>query len=272
MGIPLIGITTYLSPARWGVWELPAAVLPAAYSHGIQAAGGLAVLLPPDAPAAAADLVSRLDGVVLAGGEDIDAALYGAVRHPSMDAPAPARDTWELAVLRAALELDLPLLGICRGMQLMNVHAGGTLIQHLPEHVGHEGHNLQPGIFTPHVVTTMPHTRIGRVYPDATSVPTHHHQAIDRLGDGLTVTARAEDDTVEAVEFAGQTFRLGVQWHPEMSPDQAVLDALVAAARAPASTAPGEAECECTAATLREVWARQHVVPDAWKRHRQPSY
>lgn len=173
---PLIGLTTYLADARWGEWDLPAAVLPAAYAGCLQAAGGRAVLLPPDAPSAAADVVARLDAIVLTGGEDVDPALYGARPHPRTGPPVRERDRWEQAVLAAGLARDIPVLGVCRGMQLMNVHAGGTLIQHLPDRVGHHGHNPYRGHFCAHTVTTAPGTRIGALLPGTREVATHHHQ------------------------------------------------------------------------------------------------
>ncbi|MCF6521961.1 gamma-glutamyl-gamma-aminobutyrate hydrolase family protein [Streptomyces sp. JJ36] len=243
--IPLIGMTTYLADARWGAWELPATLLPAAYAQSVQAAGGHPVLLPPGDPATAAGVAARLDGVVLAGGEDVDPALYGAERHPRTDPPVPVRDRWESAVLAAALERDLPVLGICRGMQLMNVHAGGTLTQHLPDDVGHHGHNARPGVFAQHVVTTVPGTRIGELLPGATEVATHHHQAVGRLGAGLTAAAHAEDGTVEAVEFPGRTFALGVQWHPEMDSAAQPLSALIEAARQHATAGPEPVLTRC---------------------------
>ncbi|MFG3498888.1 gamma-glutamyl-gamma-aminobutyrate hydrolase family protein [Streptomyces sp. NPDC047928] len=236
--IPLIGITTYRTGATWGAWDLPAAVLPAAYVRGVQAAGGRAVLLPPDDPAAAACVVARLDGLVLAGGEDLDPAMYGAERHPYTDAAVPERDRWERAVLAAALERHAPVLGICRGMQLMNVHAGGTLIQHLPDEVGHDAHNPRLGIFARHRVATVPGTRVGELLPGTLEVATHHHQAVDRLGDRLAVAARSDDGTVEALEYTDRAFAVGVQWHPEMDGEVPVLAELVAAASRRAATAP----------------------------------
>ncbi|MCU7826466.1 gamma-glutamyl-gamma-aminobutyrate hydrolase family protein [Kitasatospora sp. DSM 101779] len=227
---PLIGLTTYLTDAQWGEWDLPAALLPAAYISCLQVAGGHAVLLPPDAPEAAADVVARLDAIVLTGGEDVEPALYGAQPHPCTGPPVRERDRWERAVLAAGLERDIPVLGVCRGMQLMNVHAGGTLIQHLPDEVGHHGHNPHGGHFAPHAVTTVPGTRIGALLPGTRQVATHHHQAVASLGAGLVVGARAAESTIEAIECNRHRFVVGVQWHPEMAFDSAVVYALVAAA------------------------------------------
>ncbi|MFH9352343.1 gamma-glutamyl-gamma-aminobutyrate hydrolase family protein [Kitasatospora sp. NPDC017646] len=238
---PLIGLTTYLTDARWGEWELPAALLPAAYTSCLRAAGGSAVLLPPDAPDAAAGVVGRLDGVVLTSGEDLDPALYGAQPHPCTGPPVRERDRWERAVLAAALARDIPVLGVCRGMQLMNVHAGGTLVQHLPDEVGHHGHNPHGGHFAPHAVTTVAGTRMGALLPGTSQVATHHHQAVESLGAGLVVAARTADGTIEAIESTRHRFAVGVQWHPEMGFDSAVLRALVAAAGSTASAEPGRA-------------------------------
>ncbi|MGO4458937.1 gamma-glutamyl-gamma-aminobutyrate hydrolase family protein [Streptomyces sp. M-16] len=235
---PLIGLTTYLADAQWGEWDLPAALVPSAYAGSLQAAGGRAVLLPPDAPEAAADVVERLDAIVLTGGEDLDPALYGAPPHPSTGLPVRRRDRWEHAVLVAALARDIPVLGVCRGMQLMNVHAGGTLIQHLPDSVGHHGHNPNRGHFGAHAVTTVPGTRIGALLPGTRQVATHHHQAVDRLGAGFVVAARAADGTVEAIESTRHRFAVGVQWHPEMGGAAPVVHALVAAAGSAASAEP----------------------------------
>ncbi|MGV9425543.1 gamma-glutamyl-gamma-aminobutyrate hydrolase family protein [Streptomyces sp. NPDC003656] len=224
---PLIGVSTYLEgAARWGVWELPAALLPAAYPRLVQRAGGIAALLPPDAPERAAAAVARLDGLVIAGGPDVDPARYGAERSPRTGPPAPDRDVWELALIEAALEARVPLLGICRGMQLLNVALGGTLVQHLDAHV------VETGVFGTHPVTPVGGTLYAKIAPEETAhVPTYHHQCVDRLGRDLIPSAHAADGTVEAVELpATEGWVLGVQWHPEMGEDVRVMRALVDAA------------------------------------------
>ncbi|MFI1101411.1 gamma-glutamyl-gamma-aminobutyrate hydrolase family protein [Streptomyces melanogenes] len=230
MGRPLIGVSTYWeSSVRWGVWDWPAALLPAYYPRLVKAAGGLTAMLPPDDPETAAEVVARLDGVVIAGGPDVEPVRYGAARDARTGPPAPERDAWETALIEAALASGTPLLGICRGMQLLNVALGGTLVQHLDGHTG--GH----GVVGRHTVRPVPGTRYAGIEPDEASVPTYHHQAVDRLAQGLVVSARAGDGTVEAVELPGEAWALGVQWHPELGEDTKVMRALVAAAQARAA-------------------------------------
>ncbi|MFK0152821.1 gamma-glutamyl-gamma-aminobutyrate hydrolase family protein [Streptomyces sp. NPDC090499] len=225
-GRPLIGVSTYLEAGtRWGVWELEAALLPAGYPRLVQRAGGLAAMLPPDAPEHAAAVVARLDGLVIAGGPDVEPVRYGAEPDPRTGRPARARDAWELALIDAALAAEIPLLGICRGMQLLNVAFGGTLVQHI------DGHAEVPGVFGRHPVKPVPGTLYAGTVPEEASVPTFHHQAVDRLGEGLLASAHAADGTVEAVELpAERGWVLGVQWHPEMGEDLRVMRALVDAA------------------------------------------
>ncbi|MBG0856615.1 gamma-glutamyl-gamma-aminobutyrate hydrolase family protein [Streptomyces spinoverrucosus] len=222
---PLIGVSTYLEArTRWGVWELEAALLPAGYPRLVQRAGGLAAMLPPDVPERAAAAVARLDGLAIAGGPDVEPARYGAERDARTGPPARERDAWELALIDAALAARVPLLGICRGMQLLNVALGGTLVQHL------DGHAEVVGVFGRHAVKPVPGTLYAGLVPEETSVPTYHHQSVDRLGTGLVVSAHAADGTVEAVELPGEHWVLGVQWHPEMGEDVRVMRGLVEAA------------------------------------------
>ncbi|MFF8966964.1 gamma-glutamyl-gamma-aminobutyrate hydrolase family protein [Streptomyces globisporus] len=231
---PVIGISTYQDPARWGVWEMPAVLLPAAYPRLVRAAGGLAVLLPPDdAEGAARDTVAALDGLVIAGGADVEPARYGAAADPRTGPPARERDAWELELIRAAIDQQVPLLGICRGMQLLNVARGGTLIQHLEDHTG------GLGVFGSHPVTPVTGTAYADAVPETAMVPAYHHQAVDRLGAGLVASAHAPDGTVEALELPDRTsLVLGVQWHPEMGQDTRVMAALVRAAGERAASTP----------------------------------
>ena len=260
---PLIGVSTYLeADTRWGVWRLEAALLPAAYPRLVQRAGGLAVLLPPDAPERAARTVAVLDGLVIAGGPDVEPARYGAVPDPRTGSPDRARDAWELALIEAALAARLPLLGICRGMQLLNVALGGTLVQHLDGHGG-----SAPGVFGGHPVRPVPGTRCAAAVPEETVVPTYHHQAVGRLGAGLIASAHAADGTVEAVEPACDgPWVLGVQWHPEMGGDLRVMRALVVAAGedgrtdgdgSPGGPSAGPAGAGASADTLRAGASRR---------------
>ncbi len=233
---PRIGLTTYLERARFGVWDEQAALLPASYVEVVAAAGGLPVLLPPIVPAdlaaAAAAAVEGINGLVLTGGADVGPEHYGAEPHAETDRPRAERDHWELALLRAALDADLPVLAVCRGAQLLNVARGGSLHQHLPDLVGGPTHRPALGTFAHLSVQATPGSRLAHIVGESAEVHCHHHQAIDRLGDGLTVCARADDGTVEGVELASARFALGVQWHPEEAGDQRLFRALVDAATA----------------------------------------
>jgi putative glutamine amidotransferase len=239
---PVIGLSTYSEPAQWAVWQAPAALLPMSYLGQVTEAGGVPVLLPPVPGVASA--LGRLDGLILTGGGDVDPAGYGAEADPRTSRVQPDRDQAELELLAAALAEGLPVLGICRGMQVLNVARGGTLCQHLPDEAGHRP---APGTFGSHRVRLAPGSRLASVLRPGggergggqaggedgltLDVATAHHQGIDRLGDGLVPVAWAQDGLIEAVELAGpHPFALGVQWHPEAGRDGRLVSALVAAA------------------------------------------
>lgn len=230
---PLIGVSTYLADASWGVWkQQPAVLLPVQYPRLVQSAGGIAVLLAPDDPDLAAEALERVDALVVSGGPDVDPARYGAGPHPRTDPPPTVRDAWELALIDAALRRGLPLLGICRGMQLLNVALGGDLTQHLPDLLGDTSHSPTYGAYSSHPVVPAPGTRLAGILGDAAvDVPTYHHQAVRRLGAGLIASAHALDGTTEALELP-DGFALGVQWHPEQGADLRLTQALVQAATA----------------------------------------
>lgn len=233
---PRIGITTYREPARWGEWDAPADLLPVGYADGVRDAGAVALLLPPGRAEHAGAALDGVHALVVAGGPDVDPEHYGAERHPLTGVPRAERDAWELALVRAALDRDRPLLAICRGMQVLNTALGGTLIQHLPEAVGTDVHSPVVGAFGRHDVVFEPDSRLTAICGTRCEIATHHHQAIDRLGRGLRVCARADDGTIEAVEVEGRTWAFGVQWHPEAHDGAALFTGLVAAAQEHAST------------------------------------
>jgi putative glutamine amidotransferase len=235
--IPLIGITTYVARAAWGAWERPAAVLPESYYELVASAGARPVLLPPLRTAAAgprfgaAEVIAALDGLVLTGGGDVDPSAYGQRAEAAVAGVDPVRDESERALLVAALGAHLPVLAVCRGIQILNVELGGTLHQHLPDVVGHDDHRRGPSVFDEVAVTTSPGTLTAEVFGAGTTVLCSHHQAIDGLGAGLVPTARAADGVIEAVELNGDDFVLAVQWHPEEAGDPRPFAALVGAAR-----------------------------------------
>ncbi|MGV8859114.1 gamma-glutamyl-gamma-aminobutyrate hydrolase family protein [Rhodoglobus sp.] len=234
---PVIGLTTYLEQAQTGVWDVPAAFLPKAYFEAVTRAGGIAVLLPPQpvSPEIARRVLQGLDGLIITGGKDFDPARYGQEPHPTTDEPRLDRDAWEDELVRQALDADLPFLGICRGAQVLNVALGGTLHQHLPDVVGHGNYQVGGGIFSHLPVEIEANSQIDQVLggqAEPLVVPLYHHQAIDRLADGLVVTARTSDDVIEAVELPSATFAVAVQWHPEAAPeDIRLFEGLVEAAR-----------------------------------------
>ena len=228
---PVIGITCYVEPARWGVWDIPAALLPQAYVEAVAQAGGLPLLVPPDGAADPDGLLDRLDGIVLAGGADIDPATYDESMHPATAGVRSDRDGAELPLAKAALARDMPVLGICRGAQILNVARGGTLVQHLPDVVGHENHRPEPGTYGVHKVRTADGSRIAGAIGVSGIVRSYHHQGIGIVGDGLVATAWADDESIEGLEDPSLTFAVGALWHPEASADHRLFAALVSAAQ-----------------------------------------
>jgi len=235
---PVIGICTPLELARWSVWELPAFLLPRNYVDAVHRAGALALLLAPD-PALVQDpdeALDHVDGLMLVGGADLDPATYGARPHPQTIGMVPERDAFEIALVRRALERDLPFLGICRGMQVMNVARGGTLHQHLPDALGHEEHRRVAGSFdgADHDVRLTPGSLAARAAGEEWhTTKSHHHQGVDRIGEGLTVTGWADiDELPEALELDGRRFALAVQWHPEADERSRLIASLVEEAAA----------------------------------------
>jgi gamma-glutamyl-gamma-aminobutyrate hydrolase PuuD len=230
MARPVVGITTYVVPAAFGVWELESVLVPADYVRAVERAGGRALLVPPGVEGVE-ETLDALDGLILSGGSDLDPALYGQEPHAETNGVVPERDRAELALLRAALERDLPVLAICRGSQVLNVALGGDLVQHLPDEAGGERHKHTPGVFADHDVEVEQGTRLAAVLGDRVPVKSHHHQGLGRVGAGLRVAAHADDGTPEAVEDPARRFALGVLWHPEAGEDARLFEELVAEAR-----------------------------------------
>jgi putative glutamine amidotransferase len=229
---PIIGITTYVEPATWGVWrDLPTTLIPHDYVAAVSQAGGRPVLIPEHDDT---DVLDFLDGLVLAGGPDLSPDFYGAEPGP-LTVTRPDRDRAEMLLARRALDMEVPVLGICRGMQLLVVAAGGTLHQHLPDVLGHERHRPAPGVYGEHEASFEPGSRIAGLMGDDLAIRCFHHQGVADAGN-LTVTGRAEDGLAEAVEDPDHRFVLGVQWHPEVVRDERLFGALVAAAHRHRST------------------------------------
>lgn len=212
----VIGLTTYLEQAQTGVWDVPASFLPKVYFEAVNKAGGIVVLLPPQpvTPEIANRVLDGLDGLIITGGKDVDPERYGQQPHPATDEPRHDRDAWEDALLAAAIERGLPFLGICRGAQVLNVALGGTLHQHLPEVVGSDRYNKGGGVFATNAVA-VEGGRLATIVGETVDVKSYHHQAIDEVAEGLVVTARSDDGTIQAVELPTVPFGIGVQWHPE---------------------------------------------------------
>ena len=226
MAKPIIGITTYVVPARWSSWDVEAALVPAAYVEAVERSGGRALLVPPSA-SGVTETLAALDGVIFSGGADLDPGLYGQEPHPETKGISEARDRAELALLEAALERDMPVLAICRGSQVLNIARGGDLVQHLPDVVGDEKHKHTPGTFADHDVTVEAGTRLGELLGDRAPVKSHHHQGVGAVGAGLREVAWADDGTIEGLEDPERRFALGVLWHPEAGEDLKLFEALV---------------------------------------------
>ncbi len=233
MATPVVGITSYLDPAQSGDWDLEAVFLPWTYGEAFVAAGAAVVVLPPQPgpPNAVGAVLNGIDALVVTGGADLDSSHYGEEPHAHNDRPRPVRDAWELALVAEALRQGMPLFGICRGAQILNVARGGTLIQHVPDAVGNTRHEGEGDRFGSVHVTTVDGTRISELHPHESEVPVYHHQAIAALGDGLIVSARSEFGIVEAIEDPSAAFCMAVQWHPEQDSRPQLFEALVAAAR-----------------------------------------
>jgi putative glutamine amidotransferase len=235
---PVVGLSAARERARWNQWDVEADLLSRRYADAVEAGGGVPVLLPVPDPAvgpdrraaAAAAAVARLDALVITGGADVTPAAYGETPGPRTTSTRPDRDAWELALLDAAAPRQLPVLGICRGMQLFAVHAGGVLDQHVPDVVEHDGHRPGAEAFGTTTVEIVPGSRLAALLGPRLDVPCHHHQSV-RTHPGLTAVAHADDGLLEAVELSGERFWLAVQWHPEQVADAGLFAGLLAAAR-----------------------------------------
>ncbi len=224
---PVIGITAYLEAARWGTWVREAVLSPPAYSRAVEKAGGAPLVLPPLGVAGIDDYLSRLDGLILAGGVGVDPSAYGAERDDRVDEPQPHRDFFELAITRAAIQAGLPILAISRGMHVLNVAQGGTLIPWLPDVVKHDRHGTTA---QPHRIQVSVSSAVGKAIGDYAEIAVAHQQALNRLGSGVLAVAWADDQIVEGIELQGHRFAVGVQWHPERGDDHRLFTALVEAA------------------------------------------
>lgn len=232
----MIGVTAYEEVATWQDEAGTAALLPSSYVDAVHASGGIAVVVPVQelGPGDARRLLGRLDGLIVSGGPDLSPLRYGAPAHPATSDLTPSRirrDDLEVRLFEAADESAMPMLAICRGMQLVNVARGGSLHQHLPDVIGHEAHEGKGGAFGLHDVSIEGSSRLAELLPWSRSlVPTYHHQGVDALGDGLVAVARADDGTIEAIEDPSRPLMVAVQWHPEAGSDPSLFEALVAAA------------------------------------------
>ena len=257
MGRPIIGITGELEAARWGNWIREAVVSPVSYTRAVQRAGGTPVVLPPVPAASVPGLVATLDGLVLTGGRDVDPALYNEQPHEQTEPADFRRDRFELAVIRAAIDVDLPFLAIGRGLHVLNVARGGSLTQHLPDRIGNDSHRPDPVKLGTHELKLSAASRTGRALgAGEAKVPAGHHQAVNRIGSGLLTVAWTEDQVVEALELQGHAFGVAVQWHPEEADDLYLFEALIAAAAKTVDAKAADAK-KADAKTAADVGSRQ---------------
>ena len=258
MGRPIIGITGELEAARWGNWIREAVVSPVSYTRTVERAGGTPVILPPVPASSVPVLIAGLNGLVLAGGRDVDPSLYDEAPHEQTDLPDHRRDRFELILTRAAIDADLPFLAIGRGMHILNVARGGTLTQHLPDRIGNESHKPDPVKMTIHDVQISAASKLGRALGETAQVPAAHHQAINRIGNGLLTVGWTMDQVVEAIELQGHRWGLGVQWNPEDGDDLRLFEALVTAAKSVAAQAAAQPAPEVTTRSKRS--AKRHAA------------
>lgn len=229
MSAPVIGVTTSVNVRDYETPEQAVVMVPANYPQAIRRAGGIPILLTEGDDVET--LLARLDGIIIAGGRDVDPARYGEEPHERTDNLRPEQDTWESALIATAIERDLPLLCVCRGHQLLAVERGGRLHQHLPETPGYEKHGATGGEWSNHAVEIDPNSRLGSIIGTNVIGNSGHHQGVADAGD-LTIVGRTEDGLIEALELPGASFLLSMQWHPEMLNQTKVFDALIEAARA----------------------------------------
>jgi putative glutamine amidotransferase len=220
MSAPIIGLTTYRTPGQMTIYDGELAVLPAQYVEAVTRSGGLALLLPPQEVSSeqAVEIIRRLDGLLVTGGADINPARYGQETHPETAEPEDLRDNFEDALLTAALENGVPVLGVCRGAQMINVHLGGTLHQHLPEVVNHDRYRVGDGVFHAEEMTLSEGSELHRLLGSHAAGHVYHHQAIDQVAPGLTVTARGFDGTIQGIERAGEPWCLRRAVAPRREP------------------------------------------------------
>lgn len=232
---PRIGLTTYRQRGRTGIWDTEMAMIPAFYIEGVTKAGGLAVMIPPQ-PVDRADaeaILQGIDALMICGGRDVESSRYGQTPHEKAEEPDRLRDELEDQLLSAAVDLKVPFLGICRGAQMLNVNRGGTLVQHLPDVIGDNRYQKGNGVFNSMAIKVAPQSALANIVGSTVAnAALYHHQAIDKLGDGLRVSGQSEDGVIEAIELSNHPFGIAVQWHPEQTLDDTRLfEALVSAAR-----------------------------------------